>query len=187
MSENEVGDIVKMAIYHGYRLFDTSPVYGNEKAIGDALKECMDQGIVRRDELFIISKLWITDRNNVEEALRLSLKNLQLGHVDLFMLHYMTPDLVKDSLMVERISIHDVWHQMEHCREKNLCRSIGVMNCPVVMFLEILTFCNRKPALNCLEMHPYFTNLEAQRFYKKLGVPLAAYAPLCPSENLKFA
>jgi diketogulonate reductase-like aldo/keto reductase len=76
---------------------------------------------------------------------------------------------------------------MEHCREKTLCRSIGVMNCPVVMFLEILTFCNRKPALNCLEMHPYFTNLEAQRFYKKLDVPLAAYAPLCPSENLKFA
>lgn len=75
---------------------------------------------------------------------------------------------------------------MEHCREGGLCKSIGVMNCPVVMFLEILTFCHKKPAINCLESHPYFTQDEAINFYKKLGVPVAAYAPLAPSENCKF-
>ena len=186
LKENEARDIIKGAIQKGYRLFDTSPVYGNEKAVGLALKECIDAGMVKRENLFIISKLWITDRNNVEEALKQSMSNLQIDYVDLYLIHHMIPDVVKDSEMVERVSIKEVWRQMEHCRENNLVRSIGVMNCPVVMFLEILTFCNVKPALNCLEVHPYFTQLEALKFYKKLGIPVAAYAPIAPSEKSKF-
>ena len=98
----------------------------------------------------------------------------------------MTPDVIQGSEMVERVSIKETWRQMEHCRENKLTRSIGVMNCPVVMFLEILTFCHHKPALNCLEMHPYFTQDEATEFYKKLKVPIAAFAPISPSINVKF-
>jgi diketogulonate reductase-like aldo/keto reductase len=60
------------------------------------------------------------------------------------------------------------------------------MNCPIVMFLEMLTFCHKKPAINYLECHPYFTQCDAQEFYSKLGVPIAAFAPICPSENAKF-
>lgn len=96
-------------------MVDTAPVYGNEKAVGDALKKCMDAGI-KREELFVISKLWITDRNNVEDALKQSLKNLQLKYVDLLLLHYMIPDVGKDTLMVERVSIQEVWSQMERCK-----------------------------------------------------------------------
>ena len=59
----------------------------------------------------------------------------------------MTPDIIKDSNLVERVSIKEVWRQLESCREEGLLRSIGVMNCPVVMFLEIMTFCHIKPAL----------------------------------------
>ena len=135
--------------------------------------------------MFICSKLWITDRNNVKDALKQSIANLQCGYVDLYLIHYMVPDLVKDTMMVERVSTQEVWSQMEHCREQNLCRSIGVMNCPVVMFLEILTFCNVRPALNCLEMHPYFTQNESMKFYRQLKTPVAAYAPLVPHENLQ--
>jgi diketogulonate reductase-like aldo/keto reductase len=58
------------------------------------------------------------------------------------------------------------------------------MNCPVVMFLEILTFCNVRPAINCLEMHPYCTQNESMSFYKSLKTPIGAYAPLVPHENL---
>ncbi|TNV77537.1 hypothetical protein FGO68_gene5574 [Halteria grandinella] len=186
LSENEVGELVRLAIQHGYRLFDTSPVYGNERAIGNALMECMQHGLVKREELFIVSKLWITDRNNAEDALKQSLKNLRLDHVDLYLVHYMTPDIVKDSLMVERVSMQEVWSQLEHLRERGLVRSIGVMNCPVIMYLEILTFCHKKPALNCIECHPYFTQEEAICFFKKFGCPIAAYAPIAPSENAKF-
>lgn len=69
---------------------------------------------------------------------------------------------------------------MERLVDAKLIKSIGVMNCPVVMFLDLLTFCHKRPALNCLEIHPYFTQREAVDFYRKLQIPLAAYAPLAP-------
>jgi diketogulonate reductase-like aldo/keto reductase len=94
----------------------------------------------------------------------------------------MIPDLGKDTLMVERVSIQEVWGQMEKCRLHGLTKSIGVMNCPVLMLLEILTFCHVKPSINCLEVHPYFTQDETIEFYKKLGVPIAAYAPFSPHD-----
>lgn len=166
-------------------MIDTCPSYGNEEAIGAALQECFKQGIVKREDVYITSKLWITDRNSVKDAVKKTLKALRLDYIDLFMIHYMIPDIVKDSLMVERVSMQEVWRQMEHCQEEKLIRSIGVMNCSVVMFLEILTFCNTRPALNCLEMHPYFTQDEAMKFYKQLKVPVAAFSPLASHENLK--
>ena len=185
LKENDAVQVIRSSIERGFRLIDTSPVYGNEKAIGNALKECFDSGLCKREDLFVISKLWITDRNNAKDAVRQSLEALQLDYVDLYLVHYMTPDIVKDSLMVDRVSIQEVWRQLEHCVEEGLIRSIGLMNCSVIMFLEILTFCNINPTLNCLEMHPYFTQTEAMEFYKKFKVLLAAYAPICPTENLK--
>jgi len=183
LKENEVAEVVRLAIQHGYRMFDTSPVYGNERAIGDALQECLQHGLVKRDELFIVSKVWITDRNNVVDAVRQTLKNLRLEHVDLLLLHYMTPDLIEGTNLVERVSLQEAWVQFEHCREQGLTRSLGVMNCPIQVFLEILTFCHKPPALNCLEVHPYFQQPEALAFYKRLKVPIAAFAPLAPQEN----
>jgi diketogulonate reductase-like aldo/keto reductase len=80
----------------------------------------------------------MSQRPPVSGYLHQSIGNLQRGFVDLYLIHYMVPDVVKDSLMVERFSAQEVWRQMEHCREQKLCRSIGIMNCPVFMFLEIL-------------------------------------------------
>lgn len=185
LSSNDAYSCLRMAILSGYRLIDTSPVYGNEEAIGAALEQVMKEGLVKREDLYITSKLWITDRNSVKDAVKKSLKALKLEYIDLYMMHYMMPDIVKDSLMVERVSTQEVWHQMEHLKDEGLIRSIGVMNCSVVMFLEILTFCMTRPALNCLEMHPYFTQDEAMAFYKKMKIPVAAYSPLASHENLK--
>ena len=105
LGENEARDIIREAVLFGYRMFDTSPVYGNEKAVGHALLNCLQHGLVKREELFIVSKLWITDRNNVQEALRETLKNLHTDYVDLLLIHYMIPDMLKDTNMVERVSI----------------------------------------------------------------------------------
>ncbi len=185
LNENDALETLRNAINCGCRMIDTSPVYGNEKAIGHALKQIIQSGVCKREDLFIVSKLWITDRNNVKDAIRKSITDLQCNYIDLYLIHYMVPDVVKDTMMVERVSTQDVWRQMEHCRESGLCHSIGVMNCPIVMFLEILTFCNYRPAINCLEMHPYFTQNESMQFYKQLKTPVAAYAPLVPHENLQ--
>jgi diketogulonate reductase-like aldo/keto reductase len=94
----------------------------------------------------------------------------------------MIPDMVKDSNMVERVSISEVWRQMEKCKYNSLTRAIGVMNCPVLMLLEILTFAHVRPAINCLEIHPFNTQEETIAFHKKLNIPVAAFAPMCPSQ-----
>jgi diketogulonate reductase-like aldo/keto reductase len=109
MSSNEAFKCLSMAFKNGYRLIDTSPVYGNEEAIGAALEECLKKGLVKREEIFVTSKLWITDRNSVKDAVKKTLKALRLDYIDLYMIHYMTPDIIKDTLMVERVSIQEVW------------------------------------------------------------------------------
>ena len=109
LKENEVAEVIKLAIQHGYRMIDTSPVYGNERAIGDALSLCLQQGLVKRNELFIVSKVWIKDRNNVADAVKQSLQNLRLDYFDLLLLHYMTPDLVEGTNLVERVSLKEAW------------------------------------------------------------------------------
>lgn len=75
---------------HGYRHIDTATCYNNEEAIGKALQECFAQGI-KREEIWVTTKLWQDDKDNVEAALRLSLKKLQLDYVDLYLVHWMIP------------------------------------------------------------------------------------------------
>lgn len=76
IEDNELSMAIKGAIERGFRMIDTSPISEKEKLIGSIFREIFDAGTVKREDLFIVSKLWITDRNNVKEALRQSLKNL---------------------------------------------------------------------------------------------------------------
>ena len=77
------------AIKAGYRLIDTAIAYGNQKAVGNAIKKCIDEGIVKREELFITTKLWITEwkPEDVEKSVKLSLEELQVDYIDLFLIH----------------------------------------------------------------------------------------------------
>lgn len=72
---------------------------------------------------------------------------------------------------------------MEHCHSKGLCRSLAVGNCPVIMLLEILSYCEVKPALNIMEIHPYFNQKDVIDFNRKLGLDVASYTPL-PSGDM---
>ena len=76
---------------HGYRLIDTAKIYETEEIIGDVLKDIFSEGKIKREDLFITTKLWPSDKNNIEATLRSSLGKLQLEYVDLYLLHWMTP------------------------------------------------------------------------------------------------
>jgi diketogulonate reductase-like aldo/keto reductase len=127
----KVEDIIKIAIRdYGYRQIDTAKMYENEESVGKAIKWCIDQGIVKkREDLFITTKLWIDGRDRVEEELRGSLKRLGLEYVDMYIMHFMLPDIDKDSLEVSKTSLMDVWRELEKCQPHGLTRSIGVSNC----------------------------------------------------------
>ncbi len=107
--ENEIKDVLKKAILdYGYRQIDTAKMYENERGIGEALQECFAQGI-RREDVFITTKLWADDRSNVEDALRASLNRLQLDYVDLYVMHFMMPDIDKNTYEVKRTSTKETW------------------------------------------------------------------------------
>ena len=93
---------------YGYRHIDTATLYGNEGAIGEALQECMAAG-VKREDLFITTKVWHTDKNNVEAALRLSLKKLKLDYVDLYLVHWMRPLIDFKKWKVTSPPNHVIW------------------------------------------------------------------------------
>jgi diketogulonate reductase-like aldo/keto reductase len=123
-------------------------MYGNEAEIGLAIKECIDEGIVKREELFITTKLWIDGRGRVKDELKESLQRLKLDYVDMYIMHFMVPDIDPNSLEVKKDSLSDVWRALEKCQKEALTRSIGVSNCTTVLLMEILSFCEIKPASN---------------------------------------
>ncbi len=154
--QDKVKHMTKLAITkYGYRQFDTAKMYQNENQVGEAIKECIDESLVKREELFITTKLWIDGRGRVREELKESLQRLKLDYVDMYIMHFMVPDIDPSNLEVKRDSLMDVWREMEKCQMEGLTRSIGVSNCNTVMLLEILSFCEIKPASNQIEIHPY--------------------------------
>lgn len=125
-------EVVKAAILdHGYRHIDTAKVYENEDKIGEALQECFKAGI-KREELFITTKLWHTTggKAEVEVQLREQLQKLQLDYVDLYLIHWMVPqiDWTAASPILPQ-PLHKVWEQMETMVDLGLTKSIGVSNC----------------------------------------------------------
>ena len=109
----------------GYRHIDTAKVYQNEEAIGEALEECMAAGI-RREELFITTKLWHDDYHNVEAACRESLRKLRLEYVDLYLIHWPVNGMSCSGS--PKVPMHVLWAKMEQLKELGLARAIGVSN-----------------------------------------------------------
>ena len=142
------------AIKAGYRLIDTAIAYGNQKAVGNAIKKCIDEGIVKREELFITTKLWITEwkPEDVEKSVKLSLEELQVDYIDLFLIHqsyfinlpeeleekrrkgyFFDRPLIPEDDPKYRLgynidNLKQTWGKMEELCRAGLLHSIGVSN-----------------------------------------------------------
>ena len=179
-------DVVYGSIKDGLRLIDTAFKYGNEAEIGQGLKKALDDGIVKREELFIIGKLWCDHRNDPEKAIKETLQNLQLDYLDMYLDHWpsginMTdPNNIKD-----QESIFDVWPKMENLVKKGLTKSIGCSNYNVQSLLNLLSFCEIKPVANEVEYHPYFCQKNLKDFCDKENIALIAYYPLAKGNGAK--
>lgn len=160
----EVTQAVKDAIDIGYRHIDCAHVYGNEKEVGEAITAKIKEGVVKREDLFITSKLWNTFHSSslVEPAIRETLKNLTLDYVDLYLIHWpmgykeggelfpMTPEGKPISSNVDWL---DTWKGMEQVYEKGLAKNIGISNFNSEQIERLLKNCKVKPAANQVS-HP---------------------------------
>jgi diketogulonate reductase-like aldo/keto reductase len=168
MDDNECKSSILHALDNGYRLIDTATAYGNENAVGEAIRSSK----IPRDEIFIVTKLRRVHATGFDETIsqcRESLQRLGLDFVDLYLVH--APP--------ENISVRgEVWKAMEACLELGLTRSIGVSNYGINHLDAMKEYATILPSVNQIEVHPWLPRLELRKANEKIGAITMGYSPL---------
>jgi alcohol dehydrogenase (NADP+) len=184
----EVYKAVREAIRIGYRHFDCAARYDNEEEIGKALSDAMADGDVKREELWITSKLWNNahQKDHVVPALKESLEKLQLDYLDLYLIHWpvalkpevIFPSKANEFLSLEEVPLLETWQGMEDCRIQGLAKHIGVSNFSVKKLKDLLPKCRFQPEMNQVESHPYLQQKELLTYCHNNDIHFTGYSPL---------
>ncbi len=170
---NECEQTVMDAISVGYRLIDTAASYGNEKAVGNAIKRCG----IPREELFITTKLWISDTNyeGAKKAFQKSLDKLELDYLDLYLIHQPLNDY------------YGAWRAMTEIYKEGRIRAIGVCNFYPDRLADLIAFNEVTPAVNQVEANIFFQQEAAQKFMQSKDIQMQGWAPFAEGRNNLFS
>ncbi|HWQ14780.1 MAG TPA: aldo/keto reductase [Roseiflexaceae bacterium] len=169
-------DVCERSVYEalrtGYRLIDTAAAYGNEAAVGNAIKRAG----VAREELFVTTKLWIQDAGyeRAKRAFERSLQRLQLEYLDLYLIHQPFGD------------VHCAWRAMEELYREGRIRAIGVSNFQPDRLMDLIVHNQVVPAVNQIETHPFNQQIETQKFLQDNNVQIESWAPFAEGRNNIF-
>ncbi|MFI6404806.1 aldo/keto reductase [Streptomyces sp. NPDC050548] len=164
---------VSDALAAGYRLLDTAAAYGNEEAVGRAIKSAG----LPREELFVTTKLWIQDapaEDNTRRAFGTSLDKLGLDHLDLYLMHQPFGD------------VYAQWRAMETLNQEGLARAIGVANFYPDRLLDLIANNETVPAVNQIETHPFFQRADYQALMSGHGVRIQSWGGFAEGRNDLF-
>lgn len=157
------------AIQSGYRLLDTAAAYMNEEAVGDAIQK---SGI-KRSDLFITTKLWVQDASyeGAKKAFEVSMKKLGLEYLDLYLIHQPMGDYM------------GAWRAMEELYKEGVIRAIGVCNCYPHVLADICETVEVVPAVNQIELHPFFQQADALKLMKEYEIVPEAWGPFAEGNH----
>jgi diketogulonate reductase-like aldo/keto reductase len=167
---------VAWALEAGYRHVDTAAMYGNESDVGAALQRAVAAGTVRRDEVFVTTKLWNSDHgyDAALQAFDTSHRRLGLAQIDLFLLHWPVPQRRLDS-----------WRALERVLGDGRTRAIGVSNYMVHHLEELMRHAKVAPAVNQIELHPWCQQRDVVAFCQAHDIAVVAYSPLTKGAHLR--
>ena len=160
------------ALETGYRLLDTAASYGNEEAVGRAIRK---SGIPR-EEIFVTTKLWISDAGyeSAKRAFERSLNKLQLDYLDLYLIHQPYGD------------VYGAWRAMEELYREGKIRAIGVSNFHPDRIMDFIVHNEVVPAVNQIETHPFHQQIETQEFLQENNVQIESWGPFAEGKNNIF-
>ena len=188
----------KTALEVGFRHFDCAERYRNEEAVGEAMQEVFKAGAIRREDVFVTTKLWNTNHRpeRVRPAFDGSRRRLQIDTVDCYIIH--TPfafqpgdeqdprDERGQVIYDSGVTLADTWRALERLVDEGQCKSIGLSDVNLEKLREIVTAARIKPAVVQVESHPYLPEWELLDFCREHGIVLLAFAALGHGMDPKF-
>ncbi|ETO28553.1 alcohol dehydrogenase (NADP+), partial [Reticulomyxa filosa] len=193
--ENAAENAVLNAIKAGYGLIDCAAIYRNEKTVGKALHHALNvESMVKRDEIFVTSKLWNTDHHpkDVKPAIQRTLRDLQLKHLDLYLMHFPVawPNRRKDDgdypedfnpdfkNYQEKVTVLETWKAMEDLVDQGLTKGIGVSNFSTSLIWELSKVAKKPICVNQIEVHPYLPQNFLVDLCQDKGIQVTGYSSL---------
>ncbi|KAI8064322.1 4-dihydromethyltrisporate dehydrogenase [Gilbertella persicaria] len=183
-------EVVYNAIKTGYRLIDGALHYKNEAEVGKAVRRAINDGIVKREDLFIVGKLWnnFHGKEHVKRVFDITFENYGLDYIDLYLVHFPFATAYVDpsgpigfldadkKLKLENSPMKDCWHELEKLVDSGRVRNIGISNFNVQSIVDLLTYARIRPSVLEIEHHPYLQQRRLINWAKKQDLHIIAYA-----------